>query len=260
MSGGFPLSDDYCNATDIGTNLATSLGTPLPTVNVWVQLTASSPCDAQALYIQLYSDAATTYNYSISIGVGAAGSETAIITDLVFYSPSPVREGVLLPVTIPAGTRISARPQWGVGSGVTCSVILLDGSFCDTSGFSGVDTIGIVSHYYGTSVVPSATANTKGSFTQIIASTARDYAGFLLGFDNVSGGADSNVRLWDFAIGSAGSEIVILPNIMVKMQSYHSLQPYIPMDIPAGTRISARNQATLASAAGAGCYLYGVYR
>jgi len=85
-----------------------------------------------------------------------------------------------------------------------------------------------------------ASANTKGSWTQIIASTTKKVVALSALIDMY--GVNS---LWDIGTGSAGSEVVLIANVpgtQYAMEVYH-----IPILIPAGTRVAVRGQASTAS-------------
>lgn len=100
----------------------------------------------------------------------------------------------------------------------------------------------------GTVVTASGSTNTKGSFIQLIASTASDAAGIWLCVNNQSAtGANSTLAL-DIALGAAASEVVVLANILITAQSaQQGLIEYFPLAIPSGTRVSARIQAKTVS-------------
>ena len=98
----------------------------------------------------------------------------------------------------------------------------------------------------GTQVSAAGSNNVKGSYVQLIASTAHPAGGMLI----VLGGANSGGRgfLVDIAVGAAASEQVIIPNL------YHYAQQdstftytYVPISVPKGSRLSARVQSTSAS-------------
>lgn len=94
----------------------------------------------------------------------------------------------------------------------------------------------------GTPVVTGGSAHTKGSWTEIVASTPMN-ADMVVVVIRGASGADT---LTDFAIGAAGSETVIFPNLYAGSGATPSLGHAaiytIPVGIPAGTRISARSQ------------------
>lgn len=105
----------------------------------------------------------------------------------------------------------------------------------------------------GTDLTPvsGATANTKGAWIQVIASTPQDYTGLWVQLR----GATANYSLFDIGIGAAGSEIVVAPNLFCGPKpvsdSFGSLFT-IPQSIPAGTRVAVRAQSDGASI---NCYI-----
>ncbi len=93
-----------------------------------------------------------------------------------------------------------------------------------------------------TQILASASANTKGGYTQIVASTAADTVFMqidIIGFHNVG-----KFGALDLAIGAAGSEQIIVSNLMLAAtQAGVANTTYLfPIQIPAGTAISARCQ------------------
>lgn len=98
----------------------------------------------------------------------------------------------------------------------------------------------------GTIITAAGSNNTKGSYTQLIASTAHPAGGLLviLGGANTSGGA----YLVDIAVGAAASEQIILPDLYYHAQSDSTyMYFYIPVSVPKATRLSARVQCSSAS-------------
>lgn len=101
----------------------------------------------------------------------------------------------------------------------------------------------------GTQLTANASANTKAtSYTTLIASLAADCDGFFL---NLLGGTASRDLLVDIAIGASSSEVNIIDNFMLSSGTTLNLEVrevYIPIPIAAGTRVSARCQASTGSA------------
>lgn len=96
----------------------------------------------------------------------------------------------------------------------------------------------------GATVTAPGTNNTKGAYATLLASTARDAAGILLTgqYTRASGAA---FALADIAVGAASSESVIVPNLLFARRSSNNIETHpvwIPCQIPAGSRISARYQ------------------
>lgn len=104
----------------------------------------------------------------------------------------------------------------------------------------------------GTTATANASANTKGSYAQLVASTPFDAAGFLL-YIVTNAVAVNRSFLLDIAVGAGGSEKVIASNILLDSSatsiSQLGLCVFIPIPIPSGTRIAARVQCSTGSGA-----------
>jgi len=100
----------------------------------------------------------------------------------------------------------------------------------------------------GTTVTAPGANNTKGAYTELVASSAHDADALLVVLQI---GLNAVGYLVDIAIGGAGSEKVVVPNIphgsANSTRDTDSLAVIVPLAIPAGTRISARYQASTAS-------------
>lgn len=88
------------------------------------------------------------------------------------------------------------------------------------------------------------TAGAKGSYVQVVASTAIAYQGLVLGISQYYGGVNSTLA--DLSIGAAGSESVVVPNILIDTGngSSYGFSCYVPIQIPSGSRIAVRHQET----------------
>lgn len=97
----------------------------------------------------------------------------------------------------------------------------------------------------GTTVTASGTINTKGSWSQLTASTAFDVSHL-----QVFVRADTAFAgyLVDIGIGGAGSETVLIPDLLVQSRTDAGYIFQFPLAVPAGTRVSARCQSTTVSA------------
>lgn len=267
MSGGWPIGFDVCNGTDIGTDAANSRGTALTAVRgsygSYVQLVASTAADCSWCDLCFHTGIINNAGGAIKLAVGAAASEKDIIKDLVvssFGNFGLVR--CSLPICIPAGTRISAAATCFNGGGETAYYVngqLYDGGFSQQEGVAGYDSIGFDSaNGIGTAITSSVSTNTKGSYTQLVASTAKDYCGLLLVPDTNQSGT-ATALLLDIAIGAGGSEQVIVPNFYQSSFNDKVATSFVPINIPSGTRISARCQSATASQK-IGLSLQGAYR
>ncbi|MEN6535640.1 MAG: hypothetical protein ABFD89_18395 [Bryobacteraceae bacterium] len=100
---------------------------------------------------------------------------------------------------------------------------------------------------FATAVAPSATANTKGAFTQLVAATSADACWCsILVFFAATTGTETAV---DIAVGASGSEVVVFNNLRCSgAGSQNAVATFsFPCAIPKGTRISARSQVNAAS-------------
>jgi hypothetical protein len=95
-------------------------------------------------------------------------------------------------------------------------------------------------------VAPSGSANTKGSYVQLIASTSAASVGFWL---TIFPAATSD-QFWllDIATGAPGAEVDIFANWMVQGIAFalNAVNVWVPLQISVGTAISARCQTSLA--------------
>lgn len=99
--------------------------------------------------------------------------------------------------------------------------------------------------------ITSGAIDTESSWTQLIASTARDAWGILVGFNRGAVNAAVRSILCDIGIGGAGSEVALISNLIGNggvnsNLGFHNAR-FFPLFIPAGTRISARVQTNVAS-------------
>lgn len=98
-------------------------------------------------------------------------------------------------------------------------------------------------------ITASSTAHAKGSWTEIASSLRRDVAGFWLYLGGYNSGNQGSL-LVDIGVGTAGSEIVIVSNIMrdATTGSYREGSiGYIPIAVAKGSRVAARVQSTQSS-------------
>lgn len=95
-------------------------------------------------------------------------------------------------------------------------------------------------------ITASATPHTKGAYVQIVASTgfAANRVVINCGVNGLSNTNSS--ALMDFAIGAAGSETVIMENVAVGYSQFGTTYD-LPVQIPSGTRLSARMQSAISS-------------
>ena len=273
MPGGYPLSPEYANGVSVGAVTASSTGTTLTsnssanTPGAWAQLIAKTTYDAVGFVAFYWPTNNSGSNQAFDIGVGSAGNEKILVPTVALFTNTGngVSKSAFIPIPIPAGTRVSGRVQdTNVGSESSwLNLILYDAGFVAVEGFAGVECVGYNSGTtLGTTVTGSGSTNTKGSYAQLTAATQHDWAGFFYIFSQLpTTTGTGNEVLFDIAIGSGGNEVVIVPNgtsYISGTNPIFDISPILWIPIPAGTRISARLQSTVASLVGS-CTVYGIY-
>lgn len=279
MAGGFNTGLSVADAQDVGsvfsggsgwTGLTT--GGSTYTKGAWTQLIAATTADIAWVMVQMTGYFSGGFWLAYDIGIGASGSEVAIVSNLVSATYGPDNTTYMFPLCIKAGTRIAARASSNNASdGANIKMTCFDDTALSAGFGSGVDTYGFSSgSNQGVLIDPGGTANTKGSYSQITSSLTNDIAGFFLGIDdqsNTGGGSSAgNGTLFDIAIGASGSEKIIVPNLcLLRILGGTTIHipdgfPYIPMPIKAGTRVAARAQCatTISPDRQFGITLYGV--
>lgn len=226
------------------------------TKGAWSEIVASTSEDASLLAINTTAAVAILNADSralLDIGIGGAGSETAIISNIVIGNKSSSSSGWLFPVFIPKGTRVAARIQHVTAStaltfrfrlGKTEPTSQRPASYTVTMGANTSTSSGVVVNYGGST-------NTKGSWTEITASTSERFAGLHLCVDmNGDSTMGAATCLVDVATGGAGSETVIVSNVFYLQTSNEAIDhfgggsPFMPVDVPAGARLSVRQQTS----------------
>lgn len=276
MPGGFPLGSELCNGLEYGSaasgsgasnapGLVATSSASLNTKGSWSALVASSTSDVCFVMVQLNNN--DPGNYAVDIGVGGAGSEVVIASNLFLNSSNDAQGLYVFPCAIPSGTRISARCQNDTtASGtVVVNINTFDGGFTAMEGAAGIESIGLTTSgaTSGTTITSAGTLYVKGSYAQLTASTSKDYLGFIVAMGSAFGGTSDFFQV-DFAIGAAASEKVILPNIIADVDTTAPLMwpnstPFFPVSVPSGTRLSARCSTVFATALSIKVSLFGVY-
>lgn len=247
--GGFNQSDSG------GKNTGTSSGTSVSTGSTWTEVFSATSSDSDLMVLKILNTVGTD-QYIIDIAIGGAGSEEFLCENLICDETDGVGLSTVyvLPVKIAKGERVSIRTLADSGGrNIVYTMDLFAGGMTSfQSGGSivpnGVDTAG----RSGTAIDPGGTANTKGGYVEITASTPSDFKGFIVAFgNNKNGTISSNNGLADLAIGGSGSEEIILPDIWYKLSSTEQghVPVFYPIDIPAGTRLAMRAQSTSIDAA-----------
>jgi hypothetical protein len=258
MAGGWQVGSSWSRPQNYGAVTSGSTGTSgiisgssNNAKGAWTQVIAATTADSQAIIFQFIKPYGSPTAYNVDIGIGASGSEIALISNIMLQGAAQPGATYIFPLAVPAGTRVSVRCQSdGTSAGCYYSLLLMNDCAFANAG-SAVDTYGYNSATsYGTIIDPGTTANTKGAYTQLVGSTTANIDGFVLGFDcqGRTTGSSNTDYFFDIAVGPAGQEVIVLPNYYNYLcnsgqQPLVANSPFMPIAIPAGSRISARNQS-----------------
>lgn len=255
------------NIETLGASTGTTTGTTVTanaaanTKGNYAQLSAATAYPACGVIIDIPPGNAAC-DYLLDIAVGAAASESVIISDILVSSTHGGTAqcfSVEFPCAIPAGTRVSARCQASTG-GTTLIIVV---HLITLSTLNPVPLMKTVTTYGdntvdsgGTSVDPGGSANTLGAYSQVVASTTYPMRGMVLAFGNQVNTAPASARwLVNVAVGAGGAEVVKIDNIQLRAGTSTTqggaspiYTPPIACDIPAGTRLAVNAQCTITDA------------
>ena len=270
LASGFRAESFGTRANNPGGTQVTSSATA-HTKGAWVQLDAATGFDASLLLLDIAVQFQDTL-YLFDIGIGASGSEQVLIPNLLVSQSTAVIPRLSIPISIPAGSRIAVRSQDNFGSSTSfVSGMIIAGGWAGQSPFNTVNAYGPnTATSNGVIADAGATANTKGAWAQITASTASAMKAIMVsGIRGVPGTAMTAdfANLVDIGVGASGSEQVLIPNIVFQASIttggatgsplvlsglgtlFPRFIPPIPCDIPAGVRLAVRQQSTTTNAA-----------
>lgn len=237
-----------------GTTSATAVvasGT-VNTKGSWAELTDSAPVACSSFLLIVNFDLAS---YLMDIGIGPLGSEQILVPDIHRSSAALMPTSFVFPVRIPAGARVVARSASTLASSSssTCMYLMAEG-FSGAIGRNRVVTYGAVTaDSGGTSIDPGGTAHTKGTWTQITASTPAAHKGLAIALGNQANATATGTSwLFDIAVGGSGSEQIMISNYRASASVNEtvspSFSPFFPVSIPQGSRLAMRSQCIVTDA------------
>lgn len=236
--------------------IATASGS-IHTKGAWTELLASIEAPGSWLHVTLLNASAS--RSLVDIGIGAAASEVVLIPDLYHEVNSANAQNAprsyLLPVAVPSGARLVARTQsTNASQAIYVNAHVVSRALTSPMPLGQVEALGIdVANTRGVVIDPGASANTDSAWSQLIAATGFAYRWLMIGIGHSSGVvAAAATWLVDIAIGGAGAEVVVVPDILVGGSTANDLplpgSVSLPVAIPAGTRVAARARCSLGTA------------
>lgn len=244
--GGVVRGHGAGTATTVGTTLTANAAAN--TLGTAVELAASTEFDANWILVHAGEFSAAA-NYLVNIMIGAA-TEQVIIPNLM-YVPRKAGQGYSpykFPVLIPAGSRISANAQSSTGDAtMEIQVTLISGTaLSGGTGPSYVSAYGATASSTGTNHDPGAVTNTKGTWTEIAASTDRNHQWLVVAVSVGDAATGVHNYLFDIGIGAA-TETVLIDNVLLTSDGTSDQGiPHVwefPIFVPAGSRLTYRMQS-----------------
>ena len=265
----FPYSGGGGVTQTIGANGADSLGvtitsTTVNTKGAWVEITAATlfECTGLHLYKPAHSLTGTAYYHGlIDIGIGANPNEVVKIADIPFSATDVASLPSIhyyFPVSIAAGERISARFQSSDATETIDLIMILESrGFEPSAGYGLSRTYGADTAISGGTVVdPGASANTKGGWTVLTASSEfqiNELCVFVTEEEEAGSSLSDAHFLMDIGVGASTFEKIIIADLSFTSDaSPDMVMPYFlgnfPVSIPPATRITANAQCTITNA------------
>tara|TARA_R110000824_G_scaffold46457_1_gene133476 strand:+ start:454 stop:1254 length:801 start_codon:yes stop_codon:yes gene_type:complete len=179
----------------------------------------------------------------LNVAIGAAGFEEIIIPNVFIggYTSNKYIK-IKFPISIPAGERISCSAQGGT-AGLSVYLRLISGGFKSATPFSEVVSLGADTANTLGVRVSNGGVDTFSAWTEIVASTANDYALLSsISFRDLGSWSTSEIN-YQLAIGAAGFEQIIDDGMWSNMTTAETGGYFTythNINIPKGVRLSFR--------------------
>lgn len=224
----------------------------------YVGMITSLPFECSALHVHLGQTgaavSATNTQTLFDVGVGGAGSEQTIISNIAMGGNLPFASW-LIPVIIPAGSRVALRIQSQVVSkSVTMGMIAVGGGYGLEGGYQAT-TYGALSssNSRGTILTAPGTANSvEGAWTLLDAAMANMCRWIVIGLAAPNTAtATAATGFIDIGVGGAGAEQPVVTDIAYSAGAGEDINFHYPLTFPAciaaGSRLSARYRSSSTS-------------
>jgi len=198
-------------AASVGTtypSVTISVGATAHTKGAWAQAFASLSGAVGALRLRISASyGITTGNgYLMDVGIGAAGSEVVIASNIAVGGiTNQANAGMLidLPIAIPSGSRVAFRAQSNRTATSSFIVQVVPAPALDPQ--TTPTTVDVLGTATATSS-GTAMSGASGTYVQITASTAKDYQALIIVPSLTVGSATAATVLYTVAVGASGAE------------------------------------------------------
>lgn len=219
----------------------------------WAELYAATDAGG-GYWCMLYSATASSVTATdtaslMDIGFGGAGSEIVVVPDIQMGFRQHNAPAIQFPLYVPGGVRVAARAQSVVASKVlsVCLDILGGPPMYGGAGAARFTAYGVdAANSGGTLVTAAGTADVKGAWAQLTASTSAPIHAFIVTAQGSSNNTTATNYMVDIGVGAAGSEVIVLADWAFRPTSAEDIYARSPnlmplrFAIPAGVRLAAR--------------------
>lgn len=230
------------------------------TYGSWVQIGPANGFDYAVEWIQVELNsgftAATTRNHYVDIGFGTDTSNVTVVIEKLCGSGATTNTGHMyfFPMQFPSGVKLFARTQGTVASStIKINLSVMGGNQNPGTVFKNtqIKAIGATTASTTGTAITMGASGAEGAWTQIVASSAEDYAGFMIAGPYY---VDTNMATgpsytFDVGIGASGQERTIGENL-TKATIFSASEDWVGwhlptlIGVPAGTRICIRGSCS----------------
>lgn len=250
------------------TNTVITAPGSINTKGAWTQLSSSLPFDVCGILVNYQDSGGSVDGWLLfDIGIGSSGNEWPVIENVFNMNMDVSTSGSIgnfgakfFPVNLRAGARLSARQQVNTLSGkvANLSVSLFGVPPGGLQGGSRIIAIGADTANSRGTVVGPASSTAWGSWVELTASCPAQIVAIMPYCFNVQAVTVANVRsALDIALGASGSEFPLVERLVSvadksnnKCTGGVNMAPsaWLPCNIPAGARVSARMKHSVSEA------------
>ena len=188
------------------------------------------------------------------IGVNDGSGNWHVIAGNIAFEGSKSADSIHhfeLPLRVKAGQELGIRIQASTASHILIMTITgFSKGHHGAPGYAQIVPLFTSTSSRGVTIDPGATANTKGPWTQLIASTPYPLDSLLFYGGRAGDVSRTNAAtaLIDIGVGEAGSEYVLVPDIFARwtttLDGPEIYAGQLNVSVPAGVRLVARAQCT----------------
>ena len=226
-----------------------NIGASAHVYGAWTQITASTAANVGMIWFDGQTAPSPGVDNAVmwNIGVGAAGSETVIVPDLATGGSASGGYGIIIPVAIPAGSRVAVQvkvARTSLSQRYPQAWLLSTGPAAYAVTPRSVEVLGVnPSTSQGT-----ALSGASGSWSEVVAATSKPYQSLFL-MPTIHGADTANINPMRLVlgIGPSGSEVEV-GEVVARTTTNEELNGvngpsinYHCGPIPAGTRLAVKH-------------------